>query len=217
MKFWKKIALVSGIFKDNLQKWLLSLEIGLFRKALSHAACFWGSRPQNIFCGPLLLILTTCMLSPVPSFTSEPTPCPLIFLIPYLFMFQLLSSYLLCSVLFIPAYSFCPTLSYYHAIDSHVVPFPSCSRIMCWCNLMFVRSLLPWTPVPVPAPPHYLRTPPVFKPAVSIDTKQYDYFTLFLPLTPISARLCLTSIQLRPLTLPEIIGHTANRMSGCNT
>ena len=63
--------------------------------------------------------------------------------IPYLFMFQLLSSYLLCPILFTPAYSFCPTLSYYHAIYNHVVLFPSCPHIMCWLNLMFVRSLLP--------------------------------------------------------------------------
>ena len=33
--------------------------------------------------------------------------------------------------LFTPAYSFCPTLSYYHTIDNHVVLFSSCSCIMC--------------------------------------------------------------------------------------
>jgi len=73
---------------------------------------------------------------------SESSDTP-ISLIPYLFKFRLLSSYLLCSILFIPAYSFCPNLSYYHAIDNHVVPFPSCSCIMCSLNLMFVRLLPP--------------------------------------------------------------------------
>jgi len=119
------------------------------------------------------------MLSPVLSFTSEPTPSPPILRYLLSLMFWLLSSYLLCSVLFIPVFLFCPTLSYYHAIDNHVVPYPSCSCIMCWLNLMFVWSLLPRTLVSVPAPPPYLRTPPVFKPVVSISTNQSDYYVTF--------------------------------------
>jgi len=36
----------------------------------------------------------------------------------------------------------------------------------------------PRTPIPVPALPPYLRTPPVFKPIVSVNTNQSDYFVI---------------------------------------
>ena len=82
------------------------------------------------------------MLSPVPSFTSESSdtsdnPYPLSVSVPTLIFLSPL--FWFCSSLL----SFCPTLSYCHVIVNHVVPYPSCSRIMCWLNLMSVRSLLP--------------------------------------------------------------------------
>ena len=60
------------------------------------------------------------------------------------FLSSLRSGYLLISFVlfpFIPACSFLSNTSCSHATDNHVVPFSSCSRIMCWLNLMFVRSL----------------------------------------------------------------------------
>ena len=38
----------------------------------------------------------------------------------------------------------------------------------------------PRTLVSVPAPPPYLRTPPVFKPVVSIDKNESDYYVITL-------------------------------------
>ena len=84
----------------------------------------------------------------------------------------------------------------------------------------------PRTPVPVPALPPWLQTPPVFKPAVSIDTNQSDYcVSLHLlsclcilvrffvsclhSVSPLRLILCLqTSARLRFPTSSEIIGHT---------
>ena len=86
------------------------------------------------------------LLSPVLSFTSEPTPSslkPLVFLIPF---YSCSDSYLLFPFVlfpFIPVHLFCPTLSYYHAIDNHVVLFSSSSCIMCWLNLMFLDPSSP--------------------------------------------------------------------------
>ena len=84
------------------------------------------------------------LLSPVLSVTSKPTlspPKPLIFLICSCSDSYLLISFVL--FLFIPAYSFCPTLPYHPAIDNHVVLFSSGSRIRCQLDLMFIQSLLP--------------------------------------------------------------------------
>jgi len=62
--------------------------------------------------------------------------------------FQLLSllwfCYLLISsvlILFTPDLLFRLILHVLHATDNHVVPFPSCSCIMCWLNLMFIQLL----------------------------------------------------------------------------
>ena len=115
------------------------------------------------------------MLSPIPSFTSKSTlrpprlPIFLIFLSP-------LSCF--CSSLLIHSYL---TLSYYHAIDNHVVLFSSCSRIMCQLNLMFIWSLLPRTLIPLPALPPHLGTPFVFKLCISFNTRQSDHCVLILP------------------------------------
>ena len=107
------------------------------------------------------------------------------------------------------------------------------------------RSLLPRTPIPVPTPPPHLRTPFVFKLCISFDTRQSDYGILIIPVcvysvyitciifSPCSLHSTLCSllrpppIPVQPLSdccptpasnlCPEIIGHTANRMSGCNT
>jgi len=146
------------------------------------------------------------LLSPVPSFTSKPTPSPPkppIFLIPYLFLFRLLSSYLPCSDSVHPCFPFCPTLSYCHAIVNHVVPYPSCSRIMCWFNLMSVQSLLPPNSGTRSRSAPWLRTPPVFKSAVSIDTNQSDYFVFaftFVSLRSSSFHCFLSSFCIPPPT-----------------
>ena len=87
------------------------------------------------------------LLSPVLSFTSNPTLIPLIFLISYHFLSDHIPTLIFLSSLFHFHSSllicFCPTLSYVHATDNHVVPFSSCSHIMCWFNLMFLQSLPP--------------------------------------------------------------------------
>jgi len=97
--------------------------------------------------------LPLCLLSPIPSFTSDPTPRPPIFLIsysnPFLTSYFLQSHYLSYPLIsFVPfpftpcLFVFCLTLHVSHATDNHVVLFSSCSHIMCWLNLMSLRSLL---------------------------------------------------------------------------
>ena len=96
----------------------------------------------------------------------------------YLFSDLVISCYLVISLFCFHSpllIRFCPTLSYHHAIVNHVVPYPSCSRIMCWLNLMFVQSLLPPNSSLRSRSAPWLQTPPVFKPTVSIDTNQSDY------------------------------------------
>ena len=111
------------------------------------------------------------MLSPVPSFTSEPTPSPPkppIFLIS-----SLRSCYLLISLVLFP---FIPA-------SLSVRPFPICYAIMLTQPHVPVIAPPPElrtrsssrTPIPVPAPPLDSELLPVFKPAVSIDTTQSDY------------------------------------------
>ena len=174
----------------------------------------------------------TILLSPVPSFTSDPFPTPLIYLIPYSDSF--LTSYLPSnSVIFLifisPLFCFCssllipfrPTLHVFHATINHVVPFSSCSRIMCWLNLMSLRLLLHLSCDIYSCSALYLRTLLVYKPVVPVDTNQCDYFVSFIALFVISSYLahtprihlrlilCLrTSTQLRFPTSSEVIGHT---------
>ena len=112
-----------------------------------------------------------------------------------------LSSYLPCSDSVHPCFPFCLTLSYYHAIVNHVVPYPSCSRIMCWLNLMSLRSLLlPNSGTRSHSTP-WLWTPPVFKPVVSIDTNQSDYFIIvFTCVSFLTFSFCV-SLCLIPFTV----------------
>ena len=131
-----------------------------------------------------------CLLSPVLSFTSESTlrtPILSIFLIPLLrFLSDSLSSFWSCYLSyllipfvlfqFIPAYSLQSNPSCFHATDNHVAPFSTCSRIMCQLNLMSLRSLLCLSSDISSGSAPYLRTLPVYKPAVSVDTNQSDYF-----------------------------------------
>jgi len=132
------------------------------------------------------------LLSPVPSFTSEPTPRPLrlpISLIitiqplsslvpfhspvksrsvlhlrtnsessetsdiPYLFMSRLLSSYLLCSILFIPVFLFVRPFLITMRLTTMRSRFPHAPVSCVDSTSCSYNHSSPRTPVPVPAPP----------------------------------------------------------------
>ena len=168
--------------------------------------------PPPGFIGLIIHLLYFCwadiniyrmLLSPVPSFTSEPTPSPPkppIFLISSLRSFSdCLSSYLPCSVSIHPCFPFCPTLSYLLCDDV--------DSTSCPCDRSSPRTpyplLLPNSDTRARSAP-WFRTPPVFKPVVSIDTNQSDYCVSYvtLHLIPLSrySRFFLSSFCKPPLT-----------------
>jgi len=127
-----------------------------------------------------LQLCSELLLSPVPSFTSEPTPSPPkppIFFIPYLVQVPTYLLIFLVLILFIPAF-----LS--------VWPFPIIMRLLTMLTQPHVPTIAPPPELRYPLlPPNsgtcsrsapWLQTPPVFKPAVSIDTNQSDYCVSFL-------------------------------------
>ena len=147
------------------------------------------------------------LLSPVPVFTSDPLPIPLIFLIPLLrsfsyFLSSFRSCYLLISlVLFpsIPAYPFLSNPFCFHATDNHVLTSTSC--------LFDHSSAFP--PIPIPAPPFdselLLYLNPLY---LSI---QSNLIIAFLTLRSVSFckpppthSLPPDSIRLRSLTSPKL-------------
>jgi len=185
------------------------------------------------------------LLSPVPFFTSNPFPIPPIFLISYSNpILTLISSPILLSpVIFLSPlfcfrspllYCFCLTLHVLHATDNHVVLFPSCSRIMCWLNLMFIQSLLllfsdicfrsgPWFPTFLYLNPLYLSIQPNL--IISFTTYYFvfriSYFIYFIYLSiahSLASTRSLLWTSVRPLSnfcptpvsdlRPEIIGQT---------
>jgi len=141
------------------------------------------------------------LLSPVLFFTFKSTLRPLrppIFLTSYHFLsihvptvIFLSPSFCFCSPLLI---CFCPTLSYYHAIDNHVVPFPHALASCVDSTSCSFDHSSPQTLISGSAPPPDLQTPLVFKPCIFFDTNQSDYHVLLLIVLYIPSYICLTSI-----------------------
>ena len=116
------------------------------------------------------------LLSSIPSFTSDPFLIPPIFLISYLITFWLLipSLILLSLVLFLftPDLPFRPTL---HALDlwlsntlcSGIIGqlIPICLIVLLLFSVSVLNKL--WSLLP---------EPPVYKPCISLNTRQSDYF-----------------------------------------
>jgi len=187
------------------------------------------------------------VLSPVPSFTSEPTPnqlrnlryslsliCShsdsylLIFLVPILFTPASFSVRPFPIIMWLLTMWFLISHAPVSCVDSTSCPYDRSSP----------RTLYPLLPPNSDTRSRstpWLRTPPVFKPAVSLDTNQSDYcispslLCLFAflslphcflssfcnppPTNSLSPDFCPTPVS----DLPEIIGHTADRTSGRNT